>query len=230
MADSSVAKRRPRGDGPRRRRSRPSFFSKLKPRVEERMRFLGGFLRGPTSVGALGPSSSFLAEAMIRGFGLQASDTVVELGPGTGAFTGRILSKIGSKTTFFVLELDPIFAAGLRNQFPGLTVYNDSAERMVDYLARHGKKRADYIICGLPWASLPLEVQDRVLEAVLGSLAPGGIFTTFGYVHARWMPNALRFRQRLRNRFAHVETSPVVWKNIPPAFVYRCSLEAPASR
>lgn len=230
MADSSLAKRRHRGDGPRRRQHRSGFFSKLKPRVEERMRFLRGFLRRPASVGALAPSSSFLAKAMIHGFGLGSSDTVVELGPGTGAFTAHILSNIGSKTTFIALELDPIFVAGLRKQFPGLTVYNDSAERMVEYLARHGKARADYIICGLPWASLPLEVQDRVLEAVLGSLAPGGIFTTFGYLHARWMPNALRFRSRLKRRFAHVVTSAVVWKNFPPAFVYRCSLEPSKSR
>ncbi len=228
MADSTLLRTRRGGDSPRRRRGRKGFFSKLKledlkPRVEERVRFLGGFLRRPASVGAIGPSSRFLADALVEGSGLGSSNTVVELGPGTGAVTGRILQGIGKKTTFFAMELDPIFASGLKRRFPDLTVYNDSAERMVEYLARHGKKRADYIISGLPWASLPIDVQHRVLGAVLASLDPGGVFTTFGYVHARWLPNALRFRRRLEAHFAEVETSEVVWRNFPPAFVYRCT-------
>jgi phospholipid N-methyltransferase len=147
---------------------------------------------------------------------------VVELGPGTGAFTGLILSRIRASTTFFALELDPGFTKGLRSRYPGLTVYNDSAERITQYLKIHGKRCADYIVCGLPWASLPLGVQDRIFEGVLDSLQPGGHFVTFGYVHARWFPNAQRFRRRLRRGFSRVETSRVVWKNFPPAFIYRC--------
>jgi phosphatidylethanolamine/phosphatidyl-N-methylethanolamine N-methyltransferase len=221
MADSALLGY-PRGGGRGKRRRPKSLFSKLKPRVEERFHFLGGFLRGPTSVGALGPSSAALAEAMIQDFPLASSDTVVELGPGTGAFTRRILERIGRRTTFIALELDPIFVSRLRRRFPTLSVYNDSAEQMPSYLARHGKKKVDYIISGLPWASLPLKVQDNVLKAVLDVLAPGGVFTTFGYLHARWMPNAQRFRGRLRRHFSAVETSAIVWKNFPPAFVYRC--------
>lgn len=222
MGDSSLLKTPRPGDSRRRGKSVQGFLKKIKPRVEERVRFLGGFLRGPTSVGALGPSSQALAEVMIEGFGLEGSDTVVELGPGTGAFTEKILKNIGKQTTFFALERDPIFAQGLSSRFPSATIYNDSAENMIAYLERHGKHRVDYVISGLPWASLPVSVQDNVLQAVLKTLSPSGIFTTFGYLHARWMPNALRFRKRLRKHFAQVHTSAVVWKNFPPAFVYRC--------
>jgi phospholipid N-methyltransferase len=94
---------------------------------------------------------------------------------------------------------------------------------MRSYLGRHGKKRADYIISGLPWASLPLKVQDNILREVLSSLAPGGLFITFGYLHARWMPNALRFRRKLEQHFTRVEPSGPIWGNFPPAFVYRCT-------
>jgi phospholipid N-methyltransferase len=104
-----------------------------------------------------------------------------------------------------------------------LLVYNDSAERMIDYLARHGKQRADYIISGLPWASLPSEIQARIMEAILTALSPNGMFTTFAYFHACRMPKARRFRSNLHRHFARVEMSPIVWWNFPPAFVYRCS-------
>ena len=59
---------------------------------------------------------------------------------------------------------------------------------------------------------------------VLASLAPDGMFTTFTYVHAFWLPRARRFRHRLECFFAEVKTSRIVWRNVPPAFVYRCRL------
>jgi phospholipid N-methyltransferase len=54
------------------------------------------------------------------------------------------------------------------------------------------------------------------------SLRPGGRFATFAYVHGTPFPGGIRFRRMLRERFAKVSLSPVVWRNLPPAFVYRC--------
>jgi phospholipid N-methyltransferase len=196
---------------------------RLRNGFSDRIRFLGAFLRRPTSVGALAPSSPHLARAMVNGRGIEDCSTVVELGPGTGAFTKLILNTIGNKTTFFALELDPGLTRNLKRRFPGLVVYNESAEKIPEYLARHGRGKADYIVSGLPWASLPLDVQDRIFRAVLDSLDPGGVIVTFGYVHARWFPNAQRFRCRLERSFKKVELSRVVWRNIPPAFIYRCT-------
>lgn len=185
--------------------------------------FFQSFLRDPAIVGALSPSSPVLARAMIDGFSLSNADTVVELGPGTGAFTGPILEQIGRQATFIAMELDPASVRTLKRRFPDLAVYNDSAERMLDYLALHGKKRAKYIVSGLPWANLPIDDQMRIMDIIVKGLSPDGMFTTFAYVHARWLPNARQFRRLLQSRFAHVETSPVIWANLPPAFVYRCS-------
>lgn len=197
--------------------------SRLRSGFSDRLRFLRAFLRRPATVGALAPSSPHLARAMVNGRGIEDCSTVVELGPGTGAFTKLILKKIGSKTTFFALELDPGLTRNLKRRFPGLVVYNESAEKIPEYLERHGRGKADYIVSGLPWASLPLDVQQRIFKAVLDSLEPGGVFVTFGYVHARWFPNAQRFRRRLEKSFSRVELSRVVWRNIPPAFIYRCT-------
>jgi phosphatidylethanolamine/phosphatidyl-N-methylethanolamine N-methyltransferase len=202
----------------------PRFFQRVEPVLEENIRFLGVFLREPASVGALLPSSRFLARAMTQGCSLDRAETVVELGPGTGAFTVRIVGEIGRSTTFFALELDRVYARSLKARFPKVKVYNDSAEFLPHYLRRHGKKKADCIISGLPWASLPWDVQDRVMDAILASLSPTGTFTTFAYLFARGFPRARQFRQRLDRHFGRVETSEVIWRNLPPAVVYRCSL------
>jgi phospholipid N-methyltransferase len=202
------------------------FLEKIDPAMAERLRFLSAFLREPARVGSFVPSSPALAQAMLRRCDLRNARTVVEFGAGTGAFTRLILERIGVHTTFLALELDDKHVDELRQRFPGVHVYRDSAERVQKYLANHRRKKADYIISGLPWANMPVKVQERILDAVLNSLSPDGLFTTFAYVHARWLPRARRFRERLEHYFAEVKTSRIVWRNVPPAFVYRCRLAA----
>lgn len=203
---------------------RRGLLKRLDPAVAERLEFLGNFLRKPASTGSFAPSSRWLARAMVRGCDLKNARTVVEFGPGTGAFTRLVLRRIGKQTTFFAMELDSEQARRLKERFPELHVYNDSAETIQRYLTRHDRKKADYIISGLPWGNMPAKVQERILDAVLASMAPEGTFTTFAYIHACWLPTALHFRKRLKEHFAEVKTSRIIWKNTPPAFVYRCRL------
>ena len=229
MNDSFAVRKRPRALHRKNRSNDPSFLRTLELDIVEHLQFFQAFMREPASVGALSPSSRALAVAMIEGFDLRHAGMVVELGAGTGAFTGLILERMGKDTKFFAIELDPIHARGLKRRFAGLNVYNDSAERMTEYLALQQSQRADYIVSGLPWANIPLDAQERILDAILGSLGSKGVFTTFAYLHARWLPKARQFRQALERRFSRVETSPVVWRNLPPAFVYRCREARPTT-
>ena len=206
------------------RRSSPPRTRPLDARLDEHVAFIGSFLRGPASVGALTPSSPALAKAMIAGCDLGQAETVVELGPGTGAFTGLILKEIGRRTTFIALELDEHHVKRLHREFPRAAVYRDTAANLPKYLRRHGKRHADYIISGLPWASIPHAQREEIMAAILESLAPGGVFTTFGYLLTRLFPSTRKFCRQLRKDFAVVERSKLVWRNIPPAYVYRCTL------
>jgi len=225
MSDPHPTPARSGKRGPGAAPGRGGLWKRLDPRVAERLEFFGNFLRKPASTGSFAPSSPWLARAMLRGCDLKNARTVVEFGPGTGAFTRLVLRRIGRQTTFFALELDDEQARRLQQRFPDLHVYNDSAEKIQRYLARHGRKKADCIISGLPWGNMPVKVQERILDAVLASLDPEGTFTTFAYIHACWLPTALHFRKRLKEHFAEVRTSRIIWKNTPPAFVYRCRLK-----
>lgn len=191
--------------------------------LSDHARFLGTFVRSPMATGAVAPSSRWLAALMVEGMGLGGASTVVELGPGTGAFTGAILNEIGPQALLLAMEVNPEFARLLAERYPRVRVVNDSAERLPAHLAAHGRARADCILSGLPWAGFPLWLQERLLEAVVTALDPGGRFATFGYVHAAWLPPGRRFRRMLGRSFARVDTTRVVWRNLPPAFVYRCT-------
>jgi phosphatidylethanolamine/phosphatidyl-N-methylethanolamine N-methyltransferase len=213
---------------PKRGKLRPARASGSTTRG--RLRFFSAFLREPFKVGAFWPSSHELAEKIVGGCDLRSRNTIVELGPGTGAFTSLILEQIRRQARFFALELSPINVRELQRRFPGLNVYADTAERLPEYLEQlpagtpgpHDGAKADCIISGLAWGNMLPATQNRIFDAVYSSLAPGGLFTTFAYVHARWLPTSVRFRQRLFGHFSRIEVTPIVWRNLPPAFVYRC--------
>lgn len=188
----------------------------------EYLRFLGRFARHPLRTGAIAPSSRHLARLMVSDMGLEAAETVVELGPGTGSFTAEISASVADGATFLAVEVDPDFVRALDGRFPNMRLVHGSAENLPHHLEAVGRSQADAILCGLPWASFPTELQTRILSAVAASLRPGGRFATFAYVHAAWFPTARGFHRRLRDTFRSVSRTRVEWRNLPPAFVLRC--------
>src|SRR5262245_9226593 len=184
--------------------------------------FFRGFASRPRATGAIAPSSRDLARMMVRPFDLKAAALVVEVGPGTGALTGTILEGLADPTRYLGLELNPDFVVKLREKFPKAAFHNDSAEHIARYVAERGTA-ADYVVCGLPWAIFPDDLQQRILGGIVEALRPEGVFSTFAYVHALRLGPARRFRRLLEARFQRLEVSPIVWKNIPPAVAYYCT-------
>lgn len=190
--------------------------------MRDRVRFLSAFVRRPFDTGAITPSSAHLAEAMVEDMGLPDAETVVELGPGTGVFTRVIEKQLRPEARFLSFEINPELAAELKHKFPRVHIVNDSVENIRHHLKAAGRHDVDATISGLPWAAFSRDRQEKLLDATVQALRPGGRFATFAYSHAAWLPPGRRFRELLDSRFKHVETSKVVWRNTPPAFVYRC--------
>lgn len=183
------------------------------------LRFVEAFIREPLVVGSLWPSSSSLSRAVVDSCEFQPGATVVELGPGTGAFTELLLKRMGGRGRLVALEISDTNVAVLRRRFTPCEIIHDSAEYLTRYVGRHS---ADCIISGLAWGTMAPALQDRIFDAMLASLARDGQFVAFGYIHAKWFPTSRRFRRRLLENFPRVEATPIVWRNLPPAFVYRC--------
>ena len=190
--------------------------------VYEYAKFFRVFLRAPALTSAIMPSSPWLAERMVADIGLQQAKVVVELGPGTGAFTRAIQKEISASAFYLAVEIDPQFATHLKRQFPRVHIVNDSAERLDEHLQKAGHGSADCVVSGLPWAGFKGEEQQRVLGAVVRTLRPGGLMTTYAFNHVAWLPGGRRFRKLLESNFSEVTTTATEWRNLPPAFVYRC--------
>ena len=68
--------------------------------------FLGQFLRSPGTIGAVAPSSRRLAAAVCAPIPERGEPIVIELGPGTGAFTAEIQQRLGGRGHHLAVELN----------------------------------------------------------------------------------------------------------------------------
>jgi phospholipid N-methyltransferase len=193
--------------------------------LSDHISFLSEFIRRPQNTGAVAPSSRWLAETIVEDIGLETASLVVEYGPGTGAFTGKILESIASDTDFIAIENNERMRRRVRDRFPDIDVADASIEDLEEILDKRGHAPGDVdaIVSGLPWAAFGESLQDRLLNVTESVLSPRGRFATFAYIHGLLLPAGRRFRGKLNQHFGEVSRSPVVWRNLPPAFVYRCS-------
>ena len=141
------------------------------------------FLKSPNKVGAVAPSSRYLANAMLDQLQWDSLKNVVEYGPGTGAISKHLLKRVGKQQKFFAVELNDNFIPVLRKKLPELTVFNESVSDIRQICDREGVDWVDGIISGLPWTAFPESLQEELLNATLSVLADGGQFVTFAYVH-----------------------------------------------
>lgn len=190
--------------------------------MNDRAAFLKNFLRNPTQVGAIVPSSPVLVKTMVDWFDWDTARGVVEYGPGTGVFTESIVQRLHPEAKFFAIERSLDMAALTRGRCPAATVYEDSVTNVVELCRGESMQQVDAIVCGLPWASFPTSLQTEAIDAMFEVLKPGGQFATFAYWQGMLLPAARRFSGMLQERFTTVERSHTVWRNVPPAFVYRC--------
>jgi len=199
-----------------------------KIRNDEKTMFLVNWVKHPIETGALAPSSKQLARAMCRTMYLGDNSVVVELGPGTGPFTKEILRIQGEhkNTTYLAFELSDEFLSLLKTQFPDHAdcFLKASAEDIGTELAKRNIQYADTVISGLPWSIFSHQLQQNIIQQVHQSLRPGGRFCTFAYLQGLVLPAGQHFKSLLSDSFGggNVERSNIVWKNLPPAFVYRC--------
>ncbi len=189
------------------------------PGLREHVLFFSRFLRSPRTVGAVTASSRALAEAMVDGVDLQSPGHIVELGPGTGAFTGAIVDRLGPDTRFLAVDIDPAFVQQIRKRWPNVECVCGSAERLDAIVQVRSMGAIDHIVSGLPFVSLPATMTRQILESVVKVLRPGGTFTTFQYLHGYGLPSAVSFRRGMNVRIGSPPAVRLVLRNVPPAIV-----------
>lgn len=187
--------------------------------------FAREFVRAPLRTASLMPSSPALAARMTAPAcsarqKQPRSRVVVELGPGTGAFTTALRQQLQPGDRHLAIELNPIMAAHLRTAHPTVEVVIAGADDLPKILAERGISAVDLVVSGLPWQAFSGPTGRQLIGTVANALAVAGTFTQFTYSWTRWAPPARRQLSQLHAAFGSVEISSTIWRNFPPAFVY----------
>lgn len=186
--------------------------------MNENIQFLQAFLKNPAKVGSITPSSPELAQKMISGIRPAPDNVVMELGVGTGAITKFLQDVVHDEHSYLGVELDRDLVRSLRRNYPEMRIVRGNA---LDAFAIHEKSglgKVGYIICCLPFVSLPNETGEKILLEIDRFMQKGCTFRTFQYAHGYYFPSAIKLREFMRDRYGKSKRSRLVVKNVPPAY------------
>jgi phospholipid N-methyltransferase len=175
--------------------------------------FFQEFLRKPAMIGSIIPSSQRTIEAMLSRVDWSRTKLFVEYGPGVGTFCSTILERMVPDAILLVIDTNPVFIDYLRRKFADarFVAVHGSAADVNEIIAAHGFEKADYVLSGLPFSTLPGGAAAAIMEATHTVLSPGGAFLIYQY-----SPYVLRFLEPLFDRVDR----DLEWWNIPPCGLF----------
>lgn len=173
--------------------------------------FLRQLLTNPREVSAISPSSPWLARAMASGIKPHLGP-VVEFGPGTGRLTEAILARGVAPQDLTLFEMNGDFVDHLRARFPGVHVHHGPAQDAPNILGKAVAK----VVSGLPLLSMPMALRRSIVAAAFAILSPKGAMVQFTYGLQPPLPP-----EELAGLGLRVVQGAKVWRNLPPARVYR---------
>jgi phospholipid N-methyltransferase len=201
--------------------------------------FVGQLRRNFGQIGAVLPSSRFLARAMTKPLrGSRPTLRILEVGAGTGAITGEIIRCLRPEDRFDVVEINQRFIEILNRRLssdwrnsPQVRIIHGPVEEVI------GEGRYDVIISCLPLNIFPTHLVRQIFKVFERLLAPGGSLTFFEYTWIRQLKSPFVNKQeRCRlNRVGRIVGSYIkryqfgqaqVLVNVPPATVRHLRLSA----
>jgi phospholipid N-methyltransferase len=188
--------------------------------MKENIEFLQAFLKNPLKVGALTPSSPELASELLHGITPDKDNIVLELGVGTGAVTKFLRDVIPTRESYLGIEIDRDLVRTLNKRYPDLNIICGNAAEAYSIHAEKGLGKVRYLICCLPFVSLPKEVSEAVLADIEKFMDEGCELRLFQYAHGYYLPPARKLREFLKRRYGKSRRSPLILKNVPPAYTF----------
>ncbi len=201
--------------------------------------FVRQFFRRYHTTGAILPSGRPLASALCRYVrqtnGANGPRQILEVGPGSGAVTARLVKVLQPNDRLTLVELNDEFVRHLQVRFadePSFKAVSDRTNLVhcrLEYLP--GEGCYDRIISGLPLNNFAAAEVEQILSVFARLLKPDGVLSFFEYIAVRRVKQIVSGkaeRQRLReigkllgDLFAERQIRcDAVWPNVTPAWVH----------
>jgi phospholipid N-methyltransferase len=175
--------------------------------------FARNFVKHPKMLGSVIPSSRFMTAKLLETVDWERARLFVEYGPGIGNISAEILKRMHPEARLVLFELNEDFVEFLRTEFddPRLVVLDRSAGEIGSALTEAGLGKADYIVSGIPFSTMPDAVREDIVAATHAALKPGGQFLVY-----QFSPKVL---DSLEPRFRRIERGFEAF-NMPPAQLF----------
>jgi phospholipid N-methyltransferase len=159
--------------------------------------FFEGFLRHPVMVGSIIPSSRFTINRMLAPVDWKTCKLFVEYGPGVGTFCRPVLDRLNRDATLLVIDTNDLFIDYLRRTVTDsrFIAVHGSAADVEEIVRAHGHEKADYVLSGLPFSTLPDGVGPAIADATHRVLRKGGAFLVYQFTPAARTFMARHFRR-----------------------------------
>lgn len=192
-----------------------STLAPRRARLSDAGLFFSKFMAKGRTISSAVPSSRAMVSEMLDHVDFSHPCTIVELGAGTGPVTEQVVERLRPHHRFVAVENDPDFCEVLRRRFPETALLQIDATRVAEPLSNLGIHKVDYVLSGLPTPNLPPRAQVRLWRWLHESLSPNGVFIQITVV-------PMIYRGFYKRVFREVDYR-MVWLNVPPGGVYRCS-------
>ena len=152
-------------------------------RSEQILLFGRNFFKHPKMLGSLIPSSRFLVNHVLSEVDWKRARVFLEYGPGVGTFTTEILRRMRPDAVLVALETNSDFVQFLRARLRDerLHVIHGSAADARAALANLKLGRADYVLSGIPYTTMPPELREAILRTTHEVLDPNGAFLVYQF-------------------------------------------------
>jgi phospholipid N-methyltransferase len=176
--------------------------------------FFLSWMSSPRRLGAIAPSGAALAELITREISA-TTGPILELGPGTGAFTYKLLKRGVRPQDLTLIEYGSDFTKLLQMRFPGARVLWMDASRLASERLYDGAP-VGAVVSGLPLLNMSTRKVISIISGAFSYLRPGGAFYQFTYGMSCPIPRPVLDRLGLRATLVDR-----AFLNVPPAAVYR---------
>lgn len=171
--------------------------------------FLYEAVMHPSMVGALFPSSKWLATNLVQQISKTPPGLVVELGAGTGAITAALLNQKRLFHQLIVIERSAKLANHLIQRFPELSIIQGDACQLHRLINKSTSHPIQAIVSSLPLRTLSPSAIEKIGNEINQILIKGGLYIQ--YTYSLWgKPLCPSSQLKLIKQ-------QWVWQNLPPA-------------
>jgi len=205
--------------------------------LKEQIVFLREFFAEFKSTGTCFPSSKWAADALTRPIqGERPAQNILELGPGTGSVTIKILEEMQEGDRLTICEINPRFMQALKKMLLENEDYQKHRDKVtffegpVQSLPVEGKFNT--IVCALPFLNFDLKTIQEIFARLKEVSLPDTVMTYYEYIglkEIRRIVSSAEKKQLIRESEdffeevfeKHQMHRSKVWRNLLPIYIYK---------